>query len=204
MSTDAYIAVGNQGPEGTAYRVIGVHFGYGVGPCLLQNYFDYEDAKALVGLGDLASVGGYLVPQSEGHSWREPLPNTTVAYHRDRGDPIHRTSARSFGSIGSLLKEHLHAKLYVFEDGAWYQSVGGEALVRLSVVVYGSRIDFSTKHAVEKLLSDSDDTPLVDYEISASGLFVYDEVLAIDIAKLLGNADRLELPHGESFWFWAI
>lgn len=86
-----------------------VHFdGYlqGVGDYLLNHFNDEQEAKALVDLGSLSSVG-----TSNAES---------VAYHRDRGEDWSYNKPKIHADIEEYEKEAGMAYLYLWNGGNWY------------------------------------------------------------------------------------
>jgi hypothetical protein len=78
MSTRSRIAIENQNGSVTS---IYCHFdGYisGVGKTLKEYYTTQAKVEALIELGDISGL--------------EMTPASTVAYHRDRGEDLHKTS----------------------------------------------------------------------------------------------------------------
>jgi len=75
-----------------SYRVIYSHWDggpKGVGHTLLNFYTNDEIIDRLLCLGCLSSLGRYIEPQpGVPHSFVDPAKDTTVAYHRDRGDSL--------------------------------------------------------------------------------------------------------------------
>lgn len=89
MSTHAAIAY----TDGVHCSAIYLHSdGYlsYAGAMLLQSYNTKEKAKALIALGDLSLLKERLAPNAgERHSFDQKAPDITVAYCRDRGEPLH-------------------------------------------------------------------------------------------------------------------
>lgn len=86
MSTNAIIAVKNN----DSYKYIYLHWdGYPerTGNVLLRCYNTNEIVQELISLGDLSRLCDKIKPfDNEEHSFNNRAENTTVAYHRDRGD----------------------------------------------------------------------------------------------------------------------
>lgn len=61
----------------------------GVGETLKKNYKSKKKIEALMALGNISSLERLVAPK-EGvlHSFNNPAPNVTVAYHRDRGESL--------------------------------------------------------------------------------------------------------------------
>lgn len=102
MSTNAYIMMEHEPTPITGETITCIYShwdGYieGVGETLFKHYQDYEKVKALIELGDISSLGEFLSPkEGETHTFVEPAPNTTVAYHRDRGDNYDDVKPKEF------------------------------------------------------------------------------------------------------------
>ena len=106
------------------------HDGYeeGVGQTLLDHYKDERKVAELIALGDISVLGKRVTPIGP-HSFNNKEDDTTVAYHRDRGEE------KSGPIIGATAKEVAYeighnGYCYVFEDGNWTcngkQPVGGK------------------------------------------------------------------------------
>lgn len=58
-----------------------------VGKTLEEHYINQEKIDALIALGSISSLAEEVAPpEGAKHTFNEPLPNVTVAYHRDRGE----------------------------------------------------------------------------------------------------------------------
>ena len=92
MSTNA--AIGLAMPDGTI-KAVYLHWdGYitdgGAGETLSAHYKDRTKVEKLIALGFLSSLGAEVDPDpATPHSWSNPQPGVTVAYHRDRKEPLH-------------------------------------------------------------------------------------------------------------------
>lgn len=119
MSERARIAVDVGAGE---FRSVYVHDGYNLLPVLQSCYGSPAAAGALLDLGDLSQVkmfhgGSAPVP---GHSFKNPKPNFTVAYHRDRGDALRPAKLSNWNGLLELCDEGDADFLYVFRlDGGW-------------------------------------------------------------------------------------
>lgn len=109
------------------YRGIYCHFdGYvtGVGKTLHEHYRDPDKIRRLIDLGDIASLGERVEPEGE-HSYDRREEGTTVAYCRDRGEPMDKPAAGA--TAEAVAKDIGHnGYVYVWEDGRW--TVNGEPL----------------------------------------------------------------------------
>ena len=196
MSTNVYIAYGD---SESGYRRIYVHSGCSgarVPEILLAHYQSEEDAKAIVGLGDLSCLKPCLSPFGQEHSFRTPEDNVTVAYHRDRADPYYKCSSTHFGSLRSMEQDSI-GFVYVFTSDAWYQVVDG-ALVRLCIVVFNREGSEAIRSQVTALLAQ----PGVN-GFDGICAYTWDEGIAIQVARFMGNAHVVdELESGEKKWVW--
>lgn len=121
MATRSSIAIRRK--DGTVSQIYCHHDGYlsHNGRILFEHYATEERVEALMELGDLSSLGEHLAPpEGAKHDFSKPLPNTCVAYGRDRGES--NVSARRYGSEAEFklygLKEEYN---YVFDAnvGSW-------------------------------------------------------------------------------------
>lgn len=102
MSTNAYIMMEHAPTPvtGETITLIYCHLdGYieGAGETLFEHYQDPEKVKALLELGDILSLGEFLAPKKgQTHTLLDPTPNTSVAYHRDRGDNYDDVKPKEF------------------------------------------------------------------------------------------------------------
>lgn len=114
--------IGFETKQGTV-KSIYCHFnGYpdGVGKTLQQHYTDPEKVEALVALGDISYLEPILEPTSPciHHSFENPAPGVTVAYHRDRGDDF--SPPRVDTSIETFSPSEFEDYGYVFtQQGEW-------------------------------------------------------------------------------------
>ena len=68
---------------------------------ILQNHYNSQDqADALSALSDLSFLDERIAPASdEQHSYDKPVKGITIAYHRDRGEPLDPVEGDSIHSI---------------------------------------------------------------------------------------------------------
>lgn len=102
MSTNSTISMQDSTGE---VRTIYCHWdGYldGVGATLLEHYTTDAAVRQLIDLGDLSSLGQFAGEPPTGHTFDQPAASYCVAYHRDRGEPLARTKARSYLSADTL------------------------------------------------------------------------------------------------------
>lgn len=86
------------------------------GRILLKNYKDSKKVSKLISLGSLSSLGEEVeAPKGVRHTYDKPHKNTTVAYHRDRGDDL-----EDICDSESLLKAMQESCSYVYIAGEWY------------------------------------------------------------------------------------
>lgn len=104
-------------PEG--YDTIYCHWdGYTSHVGKKEHYNTLEDVKELIALGSLSSLDKRLEPEDGvDHSFDKPANNTTVAYHRDRGEG----TAPSIMHYSQLFQLYANKEdyNYVFENGEW-------------------------------------------------------------------------------------
>ena len=115
MSTPATIIV----TTATGALGITVNFdGYPsyTGKILKEHYATQELAEELVRLGELNVLYKRANPIGE-HTWKKPEDSTTIAYHRDRGEPLRQP--RMADSALKLIDHFENIHNYVFEDGEW-------------------------------------------------------------------------------------
>ena len=142
MSTRA--AIGMRLADGTIKAIYCHNDGYPgwTGAILGGWYTDPQKVKALIDLGSLSILGEKLEPAPGApHTYDNPQADVTIAYHRDRNDPLQ--PAVSFASIEEYVAktpEDFWAEyLYLFEDGAWsfYAVYGDRKWTALDVTVGG-------------------------------------------------------------------
>lgn len=76
-------------------------------PILNGNYNTDEKVKELMELGNLSALRPKVKPdKGQEHSFENPLPDVTIAYHRDRGEDLN-----FWGSIQEFN--------YFYENGEW-------------------------------------------------------------------------------------
>ena len=142
MSTRS--AIGVRLPDSTIQAVYCHNDGYPeyTGSILCHRYTAPQRIKALIALGALSILGEKLKPAPGApHTFGNPQPNVTIAYHRDRNEPMQ--PAVSFATIEDYVtkaKEDFCADyLYLFEDGGWkvYAVYGDRKWTALDAVVAG-------------------------------------------------------------------
>lgn len=130
MSTRSHIGIRNA-DDSISY--IYCHFdGYpgGVGTVLKEYYQDRFKIQSLLNLGDISSLNENVSPEKDQkHTFDDPAPGVTVAYHRDRGESLKDTRTR-------ITKEPIeHSDFldqeyaYLFEGTAWRCFHWGEEVV---------------------------------------------------------------------------
>ena len=124
MSTNA--AIGMTMPDGTIHAVYLHWDGYiangGAGETLAEHYQDRAKVEELIALGFLSSLGAEVDPESAtSHSWSNPQPGVTVAYHRDRKERLQpAVEFKDKDSFAEEAKGTLWSEFaYLFEDGRW-------------------------------------------------------------------------------------
>ena len=93
------------------------------GKLLLEHYNSKGKARELVRLGSLSSLGERAKPLNpEAHSFNNKEEDTTVAYHRDRGEAwagVKPTTAEPLSELVSLADESWAEYVYLFWNGHW-------------------------------------------------------------------------------------
>ena len=101
-----------------------------VGKKLHTHYRDEKKVQRLINLGDISILGERVEPIGE-HSFEKAEKGTTVAYHRDRGEPLNKdTRVIDEGETLDLLiyisdlYYYVHNYVYVEHESTWYY-IGG-------------------------------------------------------------------------------
>lgn len=102
------------------------------GKLLLEHYNSKGKARELVRLGSLSSLGERAAPLNpEAHSFSRKEEGTTVAYHRDRGEPWDGVKPITFDTLSELVKyadESWAEYVYLFWNGHWSYNTIEDAL----------------------------------------------------------------------------
>ena len=141
MATRSRIGIENQ--DGSVTSVY-CHFdGYpeNNGRILNDHYQDRKKVEKLIDLGSI-SILGKEVDAPEGHSYENPVPGVTVAYHRDRGEPL---QAKKSISVENYFAGDLEEYGYLFtKDNEWVikdgYSARNQSPQKLSAVLDGSEL----------------------------------------------------------------
>lgn len=117
MSTRSFIC--KEQPDGN-YHGIYCHWdGYLTcnGAILLEHYSDEKKLDELLALGDISSLRENVYPDPAlSHDFENSQDDVTVAYHRDRGEEIHKAKTISLDDA----KESWCEYMYVYgRDGKW-------------------------------------------------------------------------------------
>ena len=142
MSTRA--AIGMRLPDGTIKAVYCHNDGYPdwTGAILGGWYKNPERVKQLLDLGSLSILGKKLKPEPRApHTFSAPQKDVTIAYHRDRNDPLRPGEAyATTEEYEAKAPEDFGASyLYLFEGGVWsfYDIYGERQWTALNVTVGG-------------------------------------------------------------------
>ena len=114
--------IGMEQPNGEV-RSIYCHWdGYpeGVGATLREHYTNPEKVEALIALGDISSLNRAVSVNIPGvtHTFDNPDPDVTVAYHRDRGEEFR--APRVDSSVEAFSRSDIEEYGYVFtQSGEW-------------------------------------------------------------------------------------
>jgi hypothetical protein len=119
MSTRTRIAVENA--DGSFTSIYTHWDGADHGPILLANYHAPSQVAALMALGDLSSLGNYLVPPDGApHSYSHPARDVCVAYGRDRGETeVGSAHSSNLKALVSLARDCDAEYLYIFRGDRW-------------------------------------------------------------------------------------
>ena len=127
MSTRSRIGILN--PDGSTRTIYCHSDGYPEHqlPILTQHYSSIEKVEELLNLGDISSLGERIAPNlEEKHTFKNRAKGVTVAYHRDRGEPM--TAALRYENIHALKKSDWSIDwFYLFDakKGEWLPPVSG-------------------------------------------------------------------------------
>lgn len=127
MSTRSRIGILN--PDGSTRTIYCHSDGYPEHqlPILTQHYSSIEKVEELLNLGDISSLGERIAPNlEEEHTFKNRVKGVTVAYHRDRGEPM--TVALRHENIHALKKSDWSIDwFYLFDakKGEWLPPVSG-------------------------------------------------------------------------------
>ena len=102
------------------------------GRILLEHYSSKGKARELIRLGGLSSLGERAKPLNpEAHSFDHKEEGTTVAYHRDRGEPwetVKPATADTLSHLAWLADGSWCEYVYLFWNGHWSYNTIGNAL----------------------------------------------------------------------------
>ncbi len=117
MATRSRIGIQNQ--DGSVSSIY-CHFdGYpeGVGTTLNEHYSNRQKLNMLINLGDISILGENIATMDE-HSFNNPKPGITVAYHRDRGEELR--PARTDHSLEMFSESDYECYGYIYTlEGKW-------------------------------------------------------------------------------------
>jgi hypothetical protein len=132
MATRSFIIVAN--PKGDFTGTYCHWDGYPShnGRVLLEHYSSKGKARELINLGSLSSLGKRAKPiNPEAHSFNRKEKDTTVAYHRDRGEAwadVRPTKADILSDIVQHADEAWCEYVYLFWNGHWSYNTITEAV----------------------------------------------------------------------------
>lgn len=121
MATRSRIAIETKDAQGNVMvKSIYCHWdGYpsNNGKILLESYQDREKVEKLIRLGDISSLHNEVEPSGP-HSFNDPQPGVTVAYHRDRGEDLRRPHVNH--SRDAFFRSDVEEYGYLFTlEGEW-------------------------------------------------------------------------------------
>ena len=94
-------------------------------PVLYYSYSNEEKLTSLLELGSISSLAeNPAPPEYRKHSFNSPVPDVTLAYHRDRGDPWGECKPETYPSLEDLLSEcddnFWIEYYYIFDGKDWH------------------------------------------------------------------------------------
>jgi hypothetical protein len=138
MATRSRIAIEKQ--DGTVDSIYCHSDGYidGVGKTLFKNYSDREKVEKLIELGDLSSLRSQIEPDpTKPHTFNNPQDDVTVAYHRDRGEDLYKSTDKD---VETFFSGNFEQYGYLFtKDNRWIVSRGGP-VTDLSLALKGEDV----------------------------------------------------------------
>lgn len=90
------------------------------GELLLKHYNSEAKAREIISLGDLNLLDVNLHPKGTEHSFLHPQAGVTIAYHRDRKEPL---VIKKNGSLDKYEKTNSFSVVlynYLWKDGKWF------------------------------------------------------------------------------------
>lgn len=88
----------------------------GVGHTLRDHYTDDKKVQELIALGEISILGERVGPINH-HSFNIPEAGTTLAYHRDRGEPLNIITGPTAKSVADRIGHNGH--VYVWNGKRW-------------------------------------------------------------------------------------
>lgn len=136
MATRSRIGIEN--PDGSVTSVYCHWDGYPEynGKMLIQHYNTEELAQKLIALGSISTLRPRIAPAvNETHSFDIPMEDITVAYYRDRGEPLRQ---QHHPSVRDYFNGDIEEYGYLFtQEGEWLvkAAYGFKMPVRVSDVI---------------------------------------------------------------------
>ncbi len=98
------------------------------GQILAESYNDVEKARELIELGDISSLGNHIAADDPSkHTFDSPEQGVTVAYHRDRGEPL----CVSRDCCEDEFKDSEYSYLFDVVKNRWFFSYEGCPFINL-------------------------------------------------------------------------
>jgi hypothetical protein len=117
ISTRSFIAVKN--PEEEGYTAVYCHYdGYpsGVGAILKKYYKTISKVEKLISGGGISSLGKDIGTK---HDFDSRTEGETTYYHRDRGESLQITEARTKDELIRKANDSWAEYLYIFDKSKW-------------------------------------------------------------------------------------
>ncbi len=96
------------------------------GDILQNHYTDRDKVEELIALGDISYLAKNLEPTGK-HTFEDPQPKVTLAYHRDRGEDFSQMQHANVEEFFDDALDHTSYAYLFTLDGRWLVSGGGPA-----------------------------------------------------------------------------
>lgn len=97
---------------------------------ILREYYDEEKLDELLELGSISALRSQIKPEpNKIHTFDKPQDLVVIAYHRDRGDELRLPQVIDEKYYGKEVSQEYN---YLFKDGKWYVSQGGDDFIELT------------------------------------------------------------------------
>lgn len=91
------------------------------GKMLFEHYQDEDKIHKLINLGSLSYLDEEVEPKSDiPHTFYKPQKNVTLAYHRDRKDPLKVYEFKKMESFKEHISSSTYEYIYIRFKGVWF------------------------------------------------------------------------------------